>query len=281
MKKNIAVIGQGTMGSQIAQSVLMAGFNTKIFDINDELAETSYNKLIKSIKKSVKRNVMAQEKADMLLSSLVKCGSLEELADRDIIIEAVFEDKKLKCDIFTSLERVISSECILATNTSSLSITEIARYLSKKGRFIGLHFFYPAYYNKLVEVVKGHLTDDDTISSSVEFVRAIGKDPVVTKDTPGFIVNRILVPMIGEAIRLLELNTASVQDIDHAMVLATSLPNGPLKLADMVGLDVILNVQEIFYQEYGEPLYKPSIMLKRMVDAGYLGLKTNRGFYKY
>ncbi len=279
--KKIGVIGLGTMGSQIAQSILMAGFDIKIFDINDDLARSSHSRLIKNIQKSLKRAVLSPERASMLEKSLVLSASLDDFSDRELVIEAVFEEKAIKDGIFKKLENIISEQCIIASNTSSLSITELAKGLKIKSRFVGLHFFYPAFYNKLVEVVRGYLTDDRTMEESMAFIRAIDKEPVSAKDTPGFIVNRILVPMIGEAIRLLELNVASAEDIDNAMVLATSLPQGPLKLADMVGLDVILKVQNIFYEEFGEPSYKPSILLKRMVDAGYLGLKSNRGFYKY
>lgn len=285
-KKNISisrvgVIGLGTMGSQIAQSILMAGFNVKIFDINPELTQSTYSRLLKNIQKSLKRGIIASEKAQMLEDSLTYCSDLEDMSDRELIIEAVFEDRDLKYSIFTRLEPVISDSCILASNTSSLSITELAKCLKHKNRFIGLHFFYPAFYNKLVEVVLGYLSDDITIDSSFEFVKAIGKEPVMAKDTPGFIVNRILVPMIGEAIKIVELGIANPEDIDNAMVLGTSMPQGPLKLADMVGLDVILKVQEIFYQELGEVSYKPSILLKRMVDAGHHGVKSGKGFYKY
>jgi len=277
----IGVIGQGTMGSQIAQAILTAGLDIKIFDINSELAETSHARLIKNIKKSVKRGVMSIEKAQSMEENLTLAKGFEEFSDRELIIEAVFEDKQVKDEIFSKLESIVSTTCILASNTSSLSITSLAKNLSNRSRFVGLHFFYPAFYNKLVEVVRGYLTDDGTIEAACAFVRSIEKDPVIAKDTPGFIVNRILVPMIGEAIKLVELNVACPEDIDNAMVLGTSLPQGPLKLADMVGLDVILKVQEIFYSEYGEASYKPSILLKRMVDAGYLGLKTGRGFYQY
>lgn len=279
--KKVGIIGQGTMGSQIAQSILMAGFNTKIFDVNTDLMNNSHSKMLKNIKKSVKRNVIASEKGEKLQENLIACSDLKDLSDRDLIIEAVFEDKDIKYEIFTKLEEVADENCIFASNTSSLSITGIAKCLKNRERFIGLHFFYPAYYNKLVEVIKGFNTSDNVIQRSMTFIKAINKEPVLAKDTPGFIVNRILVPMIGEAIRLLELNVATPEDIDNAMVMATSLPQGPLKLADMVGLDIILNVQEIFYQEYGEPSYKPSILLKRMVDAGYHGVKTNKGFYTY
>jgi len=279
--KKTGVIGLGTMGAGIAQVLLLHGFSLKIWDVDPDIGRVCYSRLIKQAKKSARKGLVTQEEAERMQQQLSLCQDLADFADREFIIEAVFENIAVKRDMFSKLEQAVSPETILASNTSSISITSIAKDLTHKQRVVGLHFFNPPQYMKLVEVVRGYMTNDETLEASVTLIKQMGKEPIVVKDTPGFIVNRILVPMIAEAIKLVESGVASCADIDQAMVLGANLPQGPLKLADMVGLDVILHVQEIFYQAFGNAACKPSVLLRQMVDSGHLGMKTGKGFYDY
>ena len=276
--KNVGVIGAGTMGQGIANAFATAGYNVTVCDIKIEWAQNGINKICAKLDKLVSREKMTAEKAEGIKANLT-AGEYKDLADCDLIVEAVLEKMEIKKDLFKTLDEICKEVCIFGTNTSSLSVTEIANGI--KHNVIGMHFFNPADRMKLVEVISGENTPVETKEAIIECSKSLGKTPVEVAEGPGFVVNRILIPMINEACFIYQEGLASVEDIDTAMKLGANHPMGPLALGDLIGLDIVLDVMEVLYTETGDPKYRPCTLLKKMVRAGKLGQKTKQGFYSY
>lgn len=276
--KNVGVIGAGTMGQGIANAFATAGYNVTVCDIKIEWAQNGINKIGAKLDKLVSREKITAEKAEGIKANLT-AGEYKDLADCDLIVEAVLEKMEIKKDLFKTLDDICKEDCIFGTNTSSLSVTEIANGI--KHNVIGMHFFNPADRMKLVEVISGENTPVETKEAIIEYSKSLGKTPVEVAEGPGFVVNRILIPMINEACFIYQEGLASVEDIDTAMKLGANHPMGPLALGDLIGLDIVLDVMEVLYSETGDPKYRPCTLLKKMVRAGKLGQKTKQGFYSY
>lgn len=276
--KNVGVIGAGTMGQGIANAFATAGYNVTVCDIKIEWAQNGINKIGAKLDKLVSREKITAEKAEGIKANLT-AGEYKDLADCDLIVEAVLEKMEIKKDLFKTLDEICKEDCIFGTNTSSLSVTEIANGI--KHNVIGMHFFNPANRMKLVEVISGENTPVETKEAIIEYSKSLGKTPVEVAEGPGFVVNRILIPMINEACFIYQEGLASVEDIDTAMKLGANHPMGPLALGDLIGLDIVLDVMEVLYTETGDPKYRPCTLLKKMVRAGKLGQKTKQGFYSY
>lgn len=276
--KNVGVIGAGTMGQGIANAFATAGYNVTVCDIKIEWAQNGINKIGAKLDRLVSREKITAEKAEGIKANLT-AGEYKDLADCDLIVEAVLEKMEIKKDLFKTLDEICKEDCIFGTNTSSLSVTEIANGI--KHNVIGMHFFNPADRMKLVEVISGENTPVETKEAIIECSKSLGKTPVEVAEGPGFVVNRILIPMINEACFIYQEGLASVEDIDTAMKLGANHPMGPLALGDLIGLDIVLDVMEVLYTETGDPKYRPCTLLKKMVRAGKLGQKTKQGFYSY
>lgn len=276
--KNVGVIGAGTMGQGIANAFATAGYNVTVCDIKIEWAQGGIDKIASKLDKLVSKEKMTAEKADGIKGNL-KAGEYKDLADCDVVVEAVLEKMDIKKDLFKTLDEICKEDCIFATNTSSLSVTEIANGIQHP--VIGMHFFNPADRMKLIEVISGENTPVETKDAIISLSKDLGKTPVEVSEGPGFVVNRILIPMINEACFIYQEGLASVEDIDTAMKLGANHPMGPLELGDLVGLDIVLDVMEVLYTETGDPKYRPCTLLKKMVRAGKLGRKTKQGFYNY
>ncbi len=277
----LIVIGTGTMGSGIVQAFAQAGVPVTMQGINETELQRGYNFITKNLSKLVEKEKITEENKKEILSKISKATDYSQCHDADLVIEAVFETMEVKREVFGTLDKVCKPNAILASNTSSLSITEIAASTKRADKVIGMHFFNPAPVMKLVEVIKGQLTSESTYQYVSELAKSIGKTPVTVDEAPGFVVNRILVPMINEGIAILADGVATKEEIDEAMKLGANHPIGPLALGDLIGLDVCLAIMEVLYNEFGDTKYRPHPLLRKMVRANLLGRKTGEGFYKY
>ena len=279
--KKIVVIGGGTMGLDIAQFFAKKGFDVVVRDINDDIIKASEGRLNKGLDKLVSKGKMDEAKKADILAHMTFTTDLNMAADADLVVEAAIENLDIKKSIFAELDKICKPETILATNTSSISITAIAAATKRPDKFIGMHFFNPATVMKLVEVIRGAHTSDETYKAVADLSVEIGKEPVEVNEAPGFVVNKILIPMINEAADLLYTGVASAEGIDTAMKLGANHPMGPLALGDLIGLDVCLAIMDVLYNETHDPKYRASLLLRKMVRAGTLGRKTGKGFFDY
>ena len=277
----VGVVGLGTMGSGIAEVLARSGHRVIGVEVSDEAAERGRATIEKSSARAVERGKLTAEKKDATLGLLHFTTSEAEVADCDLIIESIIEDQEIKKALFQRLEGIVSPQTLLTTNTSTLSVTALMAVCKHRERVAGLHFFNPAPVMKLVEIIHAFETSEDTITTLDQLCKKLGKDPVIVQDTTGFIVNRLLTPYMLSAIRLLEMGTGTIADIDHAMKSGAAHPMGPFELADYIGLDVVEAMTMNIYQDMHQPHVSPPHTLTRLVQLGYLGRKTNKGFYDY
>ena len=279
--KLIGVIGAGTMGSGIAQVAAEAGFEVIIRDIEDSFIERGLAAINKNVSRAVDKGKKSKEEAENIMGRISGTTKLEDLKEAGLVIEAVIEDIELKKEIYRELDRICPPATVFASNTSGLSISEMASATSRPERVIGMHFFNPAPVMKLVEVTKGTVTAEEIYQQIMDLTRKLGKEPITVNEAPLFVVNRILIPMINEAAFVLMEGVASAEDIDKGMTLGANHPMGPLALADLIGIDVLLAVQDTLYSETGDSKYRACPLIRKMVRAGHLGRKSGRGFYSY
>ena len=279
--RKVGVIGAGTMGNGIAQACAVAGLPVTMVDIDEAAVGRGTKAIAGSLDRLVKKDKLSEEAKAKALSLVRGTTRYEDLRDADLVVEAATENLELKLRILRQIEGIVAEDAGIATNTSSISITQLAAVLKRPGRFIGMHFFNPVPMMALVELIRGLQTEDAAYAASQEFVQAIGKTPVAVRNSPGFVVNRILCPMINEAIFVAQEGLATPEDIDTGMRLGCNHPIGPLALADLIGLDVVLAVMNVFYEGFKDSKYRAAPLLQEMVDAGRLGRKTGRGFYSY
>ena len=279
--ETVAVVGCGLMGSGIAEVSAKAGYDVVVRETDDELLERGLGSIRKSMDRAVGKGKLEAEARDAALERVRGTTSLDELGGADIVIEAIVESIDAKKELFSALDGISPDHALFASNTSSLTITEMAAATDRPDRFVGLHFFNPVPVMKLVEVVRTIATSEEAFDSAMEFARSLGKEPIEAKDSSGFIVNRLLVPYMLDAIRALEHGLGSIEDIDKGMVLGTGYPMGPFVLSDFVGIDTLFRIAEIMHEEFAEPRFAPPPLLRRMVTLGRFGRKAGRGFYDY
>ena len=279
---NVGIIGSGTMGIGIAQVAATSGCDVFLYDANSNQTEKSLLNLKNTLNKLVEKQRISAEKSDDILFKIKPCNELLGLKDCDLIIEAIIENKEIKTKVFQELEELVSENCVISSNTSSISITSLSSELKNPERFIGIHFFNPAPLMPLVEIIPGLLTKENLATEIFSLMKSWGKIPVIAKDVPGFIVNRIARPFYGEALRIVEENLATVEQVDDAMKTLGNFKMGPFELMDLIGIDVNFSVTRTVYQDYFyDPKYKPSLLQQRMSEAKLLGRKTGKGFYDY
>ena len=279
--QTVGIIGAGTMGNGIAQACAVAGVNVVMVDIAQAAVDKGLATVAGSLDRLIKKDKLTAEQKDAALALIKGSTNYEELKAAQLVIEAATENHELKLKILKQIDAMLAPEAIIASNTSSISITQLAAATSRPDRFIGMHFFNPVPMMALVEIIRGYLTSDATHDAVKELAVRLGKSPITVKNAPGFVVNRILVPMINEAFFVLAEGLATAEDIDAGMKLGCNQPIGPLALADMIGLDVCLAVMNVYVEEYADSKYRPAPLLKEMVAAGWLGRKTGRGVYRY
>ncbi len=279
--KKVSVIGAGTMGNGIAHVFAMKGFTVNLVDVSEEALKKALATITKNLDRMVAKATITEEVKASTLANLTTQTSLNACADSDLVIEAATENVDIKLKIFKQLDELCKPETILASNTSSISITKIGAVTKRADKVIGMHFMNPVPLMKLVEVIRGYATSDEVLNEIMEMSRKLGKSPVEVNDYPGFVANRILMPMINEAIYTLYEGVAGVEEIDTVMKLGMSHPMGPLQLADFIGLDVCLAILKVLHDGFGNPKYAPCPLLVNMVTAGYLGAKSGEGFYNY
>ncbi len=279
--RKVGVLGAGLMGSGIAEVAAKSGYETVVREVSDELGKKGLSRIEGSLAKAVEKKKLAPEERDAARGRLSTTTNLSDLADCDILVEAIIENLDLKKETYRELDRLCKPETIFCSNTSSLTITEMSAATSRADRFAGLHFFNPVPVMKLVEVVRTIATSEETFETVFQFATSLGKDPIRARDNSGFVVNRLLVPYLLDAVRALEEGVGSAEDIDKGMELGCGHPMGPLKLLDFVGLDTTYYIAQIMFDEYREKRFAPPPLLKRMVLAGRLGRKSGRGFYEY
>lgn len=277
----ICVIGTGTMGAGVVQAFAQAGMPVVMKSRSQASLDKAVAKISKGLARLVEKGKMEQAAMDATMANITTTVDYNDFKDADLVIEAASEDMNMKKEVFAMLDGICKPETIFATNTSSLSITEIAAATQRPAQFIGMHFFNPAPVMKLVEVIRGQKTSDEVCAKVIELSNNMGKVPVEVNEAPGFVVNRVLIPMINEAVGILADGVAKAEDIDNAMKLGANHPMGPLALGDLIGLDVCLAIMEVLHNEYGDDKYRPHTLLRKMVRAGLLGRKTGEGFYKY
>ena len=279
--RTVGVLGCGLMGSGIAQVCAQSGYRTIVREVEPDLVDEGLQRIDRFLADGITHGKVAPEGKKRALENLTGTTRIEDLADCDIVIEAVVENLDVKREMFAVLDATVGAEAILASNTSSICITELAAATRRRDRVLGLHFFSPVPIMKLLEVIRGLETSDETYNQAIEFGRSLGKDPVTAPDRPGFIVNRLLVPYLMNAVRAFESGAGTIEDIDKSMTLGCGYPMGPFALLDFIGLDTTCYIANIMYEEFREAAFAPPPLLKRMILAGRLGKKSGHGFYKY
>jgi 3-hydroxybutyryl-CoA dehydrogenase len=279
--RTVGVVGLGTMGAGIAQVCIEAGFDMVGREVSADLGEKARSRIDHFLARKVEKGQLGQDEKDAAIGRLSLTTELDALAGCDLVVEAAFEDLAVKHDLFQALERAVEPDAILATNTSALSVTQIAAVTERPERVVGMHFFNPAPLMKLVEIVRAERTADDVFETAYSFAERLGKEPIRCNDTPGFVVNRILIPLLNDCVRVLDEAGVSVEDLDKAMRFGAGWPMGPCTLVDLVGLDIHVHASEALYDKLREPRMAPPARLIRMAEAGKLGRKSGEGFYKY
>ena len=279
--KKVGVLGCGLMGSGVAEVAARAGFTTIVREVSEELLDKGRARIQKSLGRAIKKGKLEEAEGEVILSRISGVVELDDLAECDLVVEAIVENIEAKRQTFEALDETVKKSALFASNTSSLTITQIAMATSRPDRFLGLHFFNPVPVMKLVEVVRTLMTSDESMDRAMAFVRSLGKEPVACRDNSGFIVNRLLVPYLLDAVRAFEEGVGTVEDIDKGMQLGCGYPMGPFTLLDFVGLDTTLYIADIMFEEYREKRFAPPPLLKQMVLAGRLGRKSGHGFYEY